>query len=214
VRTIGVVLLLGGLIGGCSADATSAIDTAPASLSPHRTGLCSGFGAIDPANPPPSLLLTRDPVLEAEFPSEIDGQPVSDVASGRLVETLCLLGGEASVTAAQRAAASTVDITRITDASGSVPVDGRQVTILAFRLPSHRGDELLGAIGILSSAVVPGTQKFANGLEQTTAGGKSVWRWVNAADGSVSFLYATSDTLFDVENVSQSQADKVFAALP
>ncbi len=38
--------------------------------------------------------------------------------------------------------------------------------------------------------------------------------WTNAADGSVSYLYPVGDTLFIIEGITTSQADKIFAALP
>jgi hypothetical protein len=137
-----------------------------------------------------------------------------NVASARYVETLCLLGGSASVAAAAADLPASIDLDQIRVASADATVDATPVTLLAFRLPGHSGGELLSAVGVLSSSTGSGVPGFGNDPAPTSAGGKAVLTWTNAADGAVSYLYTVGDTLFIARDVTPSQADKVFAALP
>jgi hypothetical protein len=177
------------------------------------TGDCAGIPTIPHDHPPDTLNLTRDPTLEAKFPDLIDGMPVGDVASGKWIETLCTLGGQASVDTARANVPAGTDLAALTVGSGQTVVDGLAVTITAFRLPGHQGAELIPMIGGLSSALTGSAPKFTSDLEDVTVGGKSVKRWTNAADGQVSYLYSSGDTLFVIEGVTPSQADKVVAGL-
>lgn len=178
------------------------------------SGPCAGIPQYQPDKPPGSLVLTADPSLEVEFPTTIDGQSLTELASARYVETLCALGGDASITAAQAQLAPGIDLNDLRVATAQATVDGQPVTIDAYRLPNHRGDELLSVVGVLSATVAGSEAKFTGDLLQATAGGRSVWQFTNAADGSISYLYPTGDTLFVVEDATQPQADKVVAALP
>lgn len=147
------------------------------------------------------------------LPDLIDGMPVQDVASATWIETTCSLGGQASVDASRASALNGVDIDKLTVASGQAVVDGLGATITAVRLPGHGGDELIRVMGIESAALTGSPPRYATDIEDVTVGGKHVKRWQNAADGVVSYLYARGDTLFIVDHVTASQADKIFAAL-
>jgi hypothetical protein len=208
---LGIVLV--SALAGCGSSVVDQPSLVP-SASPRANDPCAAIPTIDPANPPDTLGLTGDPTLEAEFPAEIDDETVTDVASARWIEALCDMGGTASVDAAALNLPSDLDQSAMSVGSAAATVDGKAVTIVAFRLPGHRGDELLGAFGDLSAAIFPDAPKFNTALTATTAGGKSVSRWTNAADGSVSYLYVSGDTLWTVDSIDQSQADKIFAALP
>ena len=201
------------LLAGCGSSAVDQPSAAPLA-SPVASGPCAAIPTIDPNNPPETLGLTGDPTLEAEFPTELDGESVTDVSSARWIEALCSMGGQASVDAAARNLPPGLDLSAMSVGSAAATVDGKPVTIVAFRLPGHRGDELLGVVGNLSAAIFPDTAKFTSALTASTAGGKNVSRWTNPADGRDSYLYASGDTLWTVDSINQSQADKIFAALP
>ncbi len=206
-----VVAVLASLL--CIVTGCDAFDQPAPSLVIPSSGPCAGIPEIPRDNPPDNLVLTPDPALEAMFPRLIDGQPVNDLASARWIETLCMLGGEASVNAAGAGLPPGMDLTNMSVASAGVSVDGPTVTISAFRLPGHNGRELIPAIASLSLAMT-GEARFDGQLTETIAGGKDVLTWTNASDGSTSYLYPTDDTLFVVSGVTTSQANKVFAALP
>jgi hypothetical protein len=207
VRSVVILVLVAVVAVGCTSSVLPGQPNIPA------TGPCAGIPQYPPDKPPGSLVLTADASLEAKFPTTIDGQPVTGLASAKYVETLCALGGDASILAAERGLAPGIDLTDMRVASGDVVVDGQPVTIYALQAPGHTGDELLSATDVLSESVA-GNEAITEDLVQTTAGGRSVWRFTNAADGSVSYLYSSGDTMFTVEDATQSQADKVIAALP
>jgi len=181
---------------------------------PQATGACAAIPTIDPNNPPDTLPLTADPTLEAEFPTQIDGQDVTDLASGRWLETLCMLGGQASVDAAQLNLPPGLDLSPMTVASATATVDGSSVTIVAYRLPGHGADEILGVLGDVSGALSSQRPTLTSSLSPATAGGKDVSRWTNPADGTDTYVYASGDTLWMVRSIDESQADKIFATLP
>jgi hypothetical protein len=210
-RLAALVLVL--VLDGCGSSVVEQPSPSPSAVA-QANDPCASIPTIDPANPPDTLGLTGDPTLEAEFPAEIDGETLTDVSSARWIETLCDMGGPASVDAAARNLPPGLDQSAMSVGSAAATVGGKPVTIVAFRLPGHRGDELLGAVGDLSAAIFPDAPKFTTALTATTAGGKSVSRWTNPADGRDSYLYANGDTLWTVDGIDQSQADKIFAALP
>jgi hypothetical protein len=195
LRFVAVWLVAVALVGCDQSVAPSLV--APAS------GACAGIPLIDRNNPPDTLPLTRDPILEAKLPEQIDGQLVTGVSSGRYVETLCMLGGDASVTAAEKRLSSGVSLADINVASGQARVDDAQATISAFRLPGGSGTAVISLLGMDESQPNP-----------MTVGGKQVLVWHNSAVSSSVYAYATGDTVFDVEDVTESQAGKILAALP
>src|SRR4051812_5958882 len=185
----------------------------PAPLAIATSGPCAGIPVLDRNAPPDSLPLTPDPTLEQALPTQVDNQPVIEVSSGRYIETLCMLGGDASLVAALGSAPAGVDINLVNVASASATVEGQRETISAYRLPGGSGEALIPVIGILS-APVGGRPKFIADLGESDIGGKQVTTWTDAADGATSYLYSTGDTLFVVDDVTASQAGKVLATLP
>jgi hypothetical protein len=206
-------------VAGCASptlptsQASPAVPTATVG-GPPASGPCAGIPIIPAGNAPDTLELTRDPALEQKFPATIDGQQLNDLASAGLVESLCIIGGQASVEAAQRNVLVGTDLSAITVGSAQVVVDAGLAGLTAYRWAGHTGADLISLVGGLSSSVTGGPPKFGTGVEPGSSGGKQVMRWTNAADGSISYLYPTGDTLFIVEGITSSQADKIFAALP
>jgi len=208
-----LALVIALVVGGCGSPSEPS-PTAAGPAGPPATGVCAAIPTIDPNNPPASLPLTRDLTLESKFPTQLDGQPVTGLASGRWIETLCMTGGEASVDAASQALPAGVSLSQVSVASANADVDGNSVTIVAFRVPGGSGSQLLAEVGALSAAIASGEPKFSSTPTTVTAGGKSVSVFTNPADGSNTYLYAGGDTLWLVDSLDQSQADKIFAALP
>ena len=203
------------LVVGCGADQTTSSTTpSPGVTAPAGTGVCAGVPSIDPKSPPDELNLTADETLESRFPTLIDGSPISDLASARWLETLCIMGGPASVASVGQKLPSGLDVNDMRVASGIALVDGRAVTLVAFRLPGHQGSELVPAVGVLSGGVAAGSPRFGDNLTTTTIAGKAVTSWTDPQTGGQSYLYPTGDTLFVVGPIDSSQADKIFAALP
>ena len=196
------------LVVGC---ASEEIATAPP---PPASGICAGITNVSQGNPPASLPLTSDPTLEAEFPKQVDGQSVTQLASARLVETLCALGGELSVNATRANLPSGYDLSQITVASAQVSVDNVPETITAYRMPGATGAQLLSLAGFLSASLSPEAPRFTSDLVPVTLGGKNAMAWTDATNGATTYLYTSGDTLFLVDGAVELQAGKVLAALP
>jgi hypothetical protein len=212
VSRIAWTLLLLLAVVACGSPATAPQGTVIPSR--ESTGDCVGYTVVDPSNRPSLLPLTADPVLEAEFPADVEGQPVTNLESARWIETLCALGSDASVAAARRNLPPGMDVADIRVASGQVTVNGDAIGLTAFRLPGHGGQELLSVAGVMSSSVSPDAPRFLDRLQPATIAGKNVLGWTDAASGAPFFLYAAPDALFILEGASLSQADKILAVLP
>ena len=207
-------MVLVALIGCGSGVAPTAVSTAPPAATPFASGPCAGMTPIDPQNPPPSLALTVDPVLEGEFPAQIGDQSLTDLTSGRWLETLCMLGGPDSAAAASAGLPSGYSLSDISVASAGVMVNNAQVTITGFRKAGGDGAALVALLGLISQAIRPDAPRYNGDLEHVQAGGKSVLRWLDPATDAPSYLYANGDSLFVVDAIGPPQADQIFAALP
>jgi hypothetical protein len=186
----------------------------PPSLIAPASGPCAGIPVFPRDKPLVDVPLTTDPTLEGRFPARIDGLPVTDITSGRLVETLCLLGGEPSVNAVSSSVPAGLNLSDIRVASAQGSADGSGVTLTAFRLPGHPGTDLIPALSGIAGPFTGDDSSFSGGFSPATVGGKSVSTWANPASGAISYVYSVDDTLFLVSGVSPSQANKIFAALP
>ena len=173
---------------------------------PPLGSICAAYPTIDPSNPYAYPSPVPDPVLEAHFPAEIDGNPVEDLSSTSWAAIACL-GSPESVNQIQTTAG--FDLTKLTEADATATVDDEDVEIDAFRLPGGDGSQIVAVLAQLAAAsgssLEPGT------LGQGTAGGKSVITYTDS-DG-VSYGIVIGDTLVFAGPITQSQADKIFAAI-
>ena len=193
---------------GCGSSAPNASQPTP-----RLTGECAGVPVVDTQNPPDYLPLTADPVLEALIPTEIGGQPVANVASGTLRETLCVVGGPEMVVTIRSGLPAGVDLDAISVAYGDATVDAAGVTITGFRLAGGSADALVPALSVIS-ATTSGSAAFTGDADRVSSGGKSVLRWAGTDEAHQTYAYPSGETVFILRDVTPSQADQVFAALP
>lgn len=187
------------------ATATVAPTTGP-TVPPVGGNECAAVPTINPASPViPSF--APDPVLESKFPAEIDGEPVRDLESGSYLQSLCF-GGQAAVDRIRGDVE--FDLLTLTFASAEATVDGEDVSLQAFRAPGQDASVIIAML--LRAAQQSGNEPVAS-LVPGTAGGKTVITSTDA-DGVTSYGYASGDTLFLVDEITQSQADKIFSAMP
>lgn len=196
----------GATTGGTATIAPTIAPTTGLTAPPAGGSECAAFPTINPASPViPSF--APDTALEAKFPAEIDGVPLRDLESGSYLQTLCL-GGQAAVDRIRGQVQ--FDLLTLTFAQAEATVDGEDTQLQAFRAP---GQDASVIIQTLIRVAQSGSTETIPPLVQATAGGKNVITTTDA-DGDTSYGYAVGDTLFLTDSITQSQADKIFAALP
>lgn len=219
-----LVLLL--LVAACGAGApatpTPRTSNAPvATPAPGPTTAASGpivapsqaIGATC-AGAPASL--TPDADLAARFPQQIDGQPVTGVETYNWMQFMCALAGQTAIDAWKTEIPVRFHsiLTGLSYGSADVTLDGESVEISAFRAVGTDADTLAVLYDELSQMVsgeLPSGS--ASSTSYATIGGKEVTVRTDE-DGRVAYLYRSTDALFSVTDVTESQAGKIFAALP
>jgi hypothetical protein len=136
---------------------------------------------------------------------------VTNLQSARLIETICLFGGQSGVDGL-RSQVPDLDVSNLFVASADTTVEGSTVRLTAFRHPGGNVGELLDSVRGLTVAAGGDPDKFSGELTQSVVGGKTVQTWTDQG-GRSSYLYAVGDILFVVDDLSPSQADEIFAAL-
>jgi hypothetical protein len=201
------------LVAGCESGPASS-SPVPIMPTPPAMGTeCATLPTAAPGSELASFAPARDAELEARFPTQVDGQPVTNVQSGRLIETLCLIGGQSGVDRLRTQAPSNIDVMNLVIGSAEATVDGEQVRLTAFRVPGRDGGELLRDVADLARSVGGSEPKFAGELTPAMVGGKNVTSWTST-DGETSYLYVSGDALIIVDAATPSQADKIFSVIP
>jgi len=136
--------------------AASSTATRSATTSAQPLPLPTGSFAL-PSFVIPSFV--PDTTLEGAFPTEIDGQPVTDVQSANFLSLMQGIGGDQAEVAAFVAAmqAINVDPAAVSFASGEATVDDEDVTIQALRTPGGSAASAIQALIGLDPPEVPPT---------------------------------------------------------
>lgn len=217
----GILLVVAACGGGATVTlapgATLAPGTTPAPVVPTVApppvpvgNVCAGLPTFGLQTPQPTF--AQDTALIALFPAQIDGQPVENVQGARWIEVLCFYSGEAAV---QQFVSRLPNISfaTLTYAFATVSVDDEDVSLGAFRTPGQDGNLIVQSFPQMVNAIGGSTDPVQGTMSNANIGGKNVSVWTEA-DGDVSYLYVIGDSVFGVGDVTESQAAKVFAALP
>jgi hypothetical protein len=195
--------------------ATAALPTvAPGVVTPAPPvagPLCAGMPtfSIDAEATP---VFAQDQALNAKFPAQINGQPVTDVQSGFWLQSMCYYGASAEDMAAFLALFPANIAPQISSGSAQVDLDGESVFISAFRVPGADANIIFSHIPEFIAALGGDPATAADStVTQGNVGGKNVYV-VTDSDGDVSYNYVSGDTLFTVDS-SETAAAAVFAAL-
>jgi hypothetical protein len=214
--TLGVSTMMLVLACGGGATATLAPGATPApvgaTVAPPPVGnICAGVPTFSPQTPGP--VYPSDDVLKAKFPAEIGGNPVTNVQTGYYVSFICVLGDAEDIAKFSQTFGG--NAAALTYGSGKVTVGDEDVTISAFRLAGGDSGQMIQNLGGLAAALGGDPEELANvTTTQTTMGGKPI-TVLTDADGDVTWIYPSGDTLWSVEgDTSEEAAGTVFAALP
>ncbi len=159
-----------------------------------------------------------DADLVAKFPATIDGQPVTNVQTFLFIDVLRFEGETDQQIQALTQVFSQfgMDVTTLSAGTADATVDGSDVRLSAFRAPGANADEIVANYNELAAAldVALGqpAPSAAPTMTQTNLGGKNVTISTDA-DGTVTYLYASGDTLWSLSDVTEDQVAKVFSAL-
>lgn len=172
---------------------------------PSATFDCSQYAQLPGSRATPGF----DPVLEALFPTSINGHAlVQAIVSGPLMASLC-----PSQVSLQNYAQEFVaglpagwDATSLTSALAEYDFTDSP-SVIGIRAPGHDGSELFAAVS---------TMPDANGLAGAPieqVGGKQA-TVITGESGQQTYLYATGEVLYLVENANQTDAAAILSALP
>jgi hypothetical protein len=214
---IGSAALLAAIIGCSSAPATTptlAPGATPAptqepTLPPAVGGdLCAGQPTLSAEAPAPSF--AQDATLNSRFPTQVDGQPVTDISSVFWVQSTCYYGGSLAGLAALFPAGT---VQQISTGNAQVELDDETVYISAFRFPGADPNVIFSHLGEFTAALGGDPTDAANStVTNANLGGKNVYV-ITDPDGDVSYHYVSGDTIWTVDASTEATAGKVFAAI-
>ena len=192
---------------------TAAAHSTPTAAPVAAGAECAGLPVYNPASPSASFAYASDKTIEAKFPTQIDGQPVTGITSGRFIEMLCYFDGQAGIDALRTSMPVALNLMNMSVGSAQATVDGASVIVSAFRTPGADAGQLLQDLASLASSSGSDTAKFTlSELKDATVGGKAVKTWTDAT-GNTSYIYVTGDTIIMIDSVTPSQAEKIFTAM-
>ena len=164
----------------------------------------------------PSFNTNADPELAAKFPTQVGGQPVTDVQTVNFMEFFSAFGGgdayeQARIQAfVQLLASAGIDASKLSFGNAKTTVNGNDVQIQAFRTPGGSAATFISLwpqlAAIDQTSNTPPTQGTAN------IGGKNVTTFTDS-DGNVTYVYPSGDTVWSVDTSDQAEAAAVFQAI-
>lgn len=214
LRRIAAGFTLVVMLAACSSAAPAGSTPPAVTPAPTASGTSPAVTTA-PATAPgtsqqPGPSFAGDPELEARFPSQVGGQPVTNVMTARLVDFLRALStSQAEIDTMRRTFLTIgIDLDTVVMGSANATVSGSLVGILAFRVPGQDANTLIQNYLLFSSSNEGDT------LSQETIGGKNVAVVRSAGGYASTWMYANGDTLWSVSTSDQKAAEAVFAALP
>ncbi len=215
-------LLFAGLLAACSSGAPAPTGTPgpttpgeqpTVTAQPQPTVTAQPQPTGDTGSVPPFSFaipsFVPDTTLEAAFPTEVDGQPVSEVQSVSFLAFLEAFDTDQETIAGFVAAmqAIGVDPAAVSFGSATVMVEDESLSLQALRTPGGSAANALDALTALDPPEVAPT------ITTETVGGKQA-RVATLEDGEQEFFYANGDLAWLLPGADRAQAEVVFAALP
>jgi hypothetical protein len=222
LRRIAAGITLVMMLAACSSAAPSGSTPPAVTPAPSASGTpVPDASATPPAatTPPattpgtsqqPGPSFAGDPELAARFPTQVDGQPVTNVTIALFVDFLRAFNTPQAEIDSMRQTFATIgiDLDTVVMGSANATVDGSSVGILAIRVPGQDANKVIQNYALLNPENTEDT------VSQETIGGKNV-AVVRSAGGQAStWAYATGDIMWSVNTSDQKEAEAVFAALP
>lgn len=171
---------------------------------------CAAYPTFSVDNPAlPSFAPDTD--LQAKFPTQIDGQPVSELETGFWAQFMCF-GGQAAYDQAMADMPAGFTWASMSYGNATYNVEGEDAKLMAFRSPGQDANGIVQALAQVAAAL--GSTEPIGTLGTANVAGKNVITLTDT-DGTVGYGYVSGDTLFTIESgATDSQVAKILAALP
>jgi len=156
--------------------------------------------------------------LAAKFPKTVDGQPLTNVQTYLFVDILGFGGGDQGKIQqlAQSLAGFGIDLNKLSGGSADATIGGEDVQLQALRAPGGDANQIVthyNEIAAVFRQVLGSAEPTAAPtLSQANVGGKNV-TVATDSEGSKTYLYASGDTLWIVDNMTDDQAGTMLGAL-
>jgi hypothetical protein len=169
----------------------------------------------------PSFNTNADPDLAAKFPTQIGGQPVTDVTTVNFVEFMTAFAGDTPEDQTRLQAFmqlldnNGINAATLSFGSGKATVNDESVRIQAFRTPGVPSTTFLtlwpqlAQIGNFSSGETPAPPPTVG---SATIAGKTITTFTDE-DGNVTYVYPSGDIAWGVESSDQATLEAVFGAV-
>ena len=162
----------------------------------------------------PSFETNADPTLAAEFPTQVSGQPVTNVETSRYMDLLNLLASDhpEQIQGFQAAMQGIgVDPNAVSLGTADTTANGDDIKITAIRTPGVDANQLLSVLPALAAA--SGGDTTPPIVSQANIGGKNAIVLTDA-DENLSYVYVHGDVAWSTNSDNAADVATVFAALP
>lgn len=194
-----------------SSAAASPTDPPPGATSGSATGSdCSALPSPDENG---QTATTEYPDLLAMIPEELGGQPTHSRQSFRVVEFLCLAGGQAVVNQVVDAAPDGFDLTAVQYAGASVNLGEPTSGVAILRTPGADAEFMAENFARIIPLIAGSTEVAEGQVSADTLGGKSIFVFV-PPEARQTFLYPKDDLLFVISPKDPDVAETILEALP
>ena len=208
MRSIVALLAIGVMVAACGSASPTASTPAPSAApgTPGPTAAPTSAGATDgETSSIPSFV--PDTTLEAAFPDQIDGQPVTDVTSASFLAFMQEWGTQEDVDRYVTAMQSIgVNPALVSLGSANATIAGDEVFIQALRVPGGSAAAVVDQITRLNTEDPPPT------VTTGTLGGKQV-TIATDSDGDVDYYYFNGEYAW-LLSLDEAQTAVVLAAVP
>jgi len=214
VRGVALVTVWLALLAGCSGTGIN-LGGSPKPGGPTAGPAgreCESIATFNPvASPQPRF--QSDATLQAEFPAKISGQAVQNAQTVPMLAFVCYLAGQDSVDELRQAFTLLGwNVAALSVGSFDAPLGDDTVTVSAVRAPDQDASKLISNFGIFAD--IAGISVSDTDLSTTTVSGQSVQATSADADGTRSYFYVHGDTLFVLQDATDTQAAAILQALP
>lgn len=175
--------------------------------------LPSGSFAI-PSFAFPSFETNADPTLAAQFPTQVGGQPVTNVTTSRYMDFLVAFDSDhpEQIQAFQAAMQGIgVDPNAVSLGGADTTVSDNGVTITAIRTPGVDATQLISVLPALAAAT--GGDTTPPTVTQANIGGKNALVLTDT-DENVTYVYVRGDVAWSSSSDDPTEVAAIFAALP